>query len=103
MVMVIFVIYIGNAFSTKMLDAPQTVKFEEVTEDEFNKVKTTATSAVGHQDTANVLGVKMNRISLKLKENDVLYVAELQGGRLPEGVTTLPDGFTFKYIKCEIL
>lgn len=107
--MVIFVIYIGNAFSTKMLDAPQTVKFEEVTEDEFNKVKTTATSAVGHQNTANVLGVKMNRISLKLKENDVLYVAELrdvaelQGGRLPEGVTTLPDDFAFKYIKCEIL
>lgn len=101
--MVIFMIYIGNAFSTKMLDAPQTVKFEEVGIDEFDKVKATATSAVGHQDTANVLGVKMNRISLKLKENDVLYVAELQGGRLPEGVTTLPDGFTFKYIKCEIL
>lgn len=96
-------IYIGNAFSTKMLDAPQTVKFEEVTANEFNKIKTTATSAVGHQDTANVLGVKMNRISLKLKKNDILYVVELQGGRLPEGVTTLPDGFTFKYIKCEIL
>ena len=79
------------------------MKIEEVTEDEFNKVKTTATSAVGHQDTANVLGVKMNRISLKLKENDVLYVAELQGGRLPEGVITLPKDFTFKYIKCKIL
>lgn len=101
--MVIFVIYIGNAFSTKMLDAPQTVKFEEVTADEFNSIKNTATSAVGHQDTANVLDVEMNRISLKLKENDVLYIAELQGGRLPEGVTTLPKGFAFKYIKCEIL
>ena len=101
--MVIFVIYIGNAFSTKMLDAPQTVKFEEVNADEFNKIKNIATSAIGHQDTANVLGVEMNRISLKLKKNDVLYVVELQGGRLPEGVTTLPKGFTFKYIKCEIL
>lgn len=59
-------IYIGNAFSTKMLDAPQTVKFEQVTADEFNKIKDTAISAVGHQDTANVLGVKMNRTSLKL-------------------------------------
>lgn len=96
-------IYIGNAFSTKMLDVPQTVKFEQVTADEFNNIKTAATSAVGHQDTANVLGVEMNRISLKLKENDILYIAELQGGRLPEGVTTLPDGFAFKYIKCEIL
>lgn len=96
-------IYIANAFSTKMLDAPQTVKFEMVDVNEFNEIKKTAISAVGHQDTANVLGVEMNRISLKLQKNDVLYIAELQGGRLPEGVTTLPEGFTFKYIKCEIL
>lgn len=96
-------IYVGNAFSTKMLDAPQTVKFEKVDVDEFNEIKKTATSAVGHQDTANVLGVEMNRVSLKLQKNDILYIAELQGGRLPEGVTTLPKGFAFKYIKCEIL
>lgn len=96
-------IYIANAFSTKMLDAPQTVKFEMVDVDEFNCIKDNAISAVGHQDTANVLGVEMNRVSLKLQKNDILYVAELQGGRLPEGVTTLPSGFTFKYIKCEIL
>lgn len=96
-------VYIGNAFSTKMLDAPQTVKFEEVTADEFNEIKNIAVSAIGHQDTANVLGVQMNRVSLKLQKNDILYVIELQGGRLPEGVTTLPKGFTFKYIKCEIL
>lgn len=96
-------LYISNAFSTKMLDAPQTVKFEMVDVNEFNEIKKTAISAVGHQDTANVLGVEINRISLKLQKNDVLYIAELQGGRLPEGVTTLPEGFTFKYIKCEIL
>lgn len=96
-------LYIGNAFSTKMLDAPQTVKFEQVDVDEFNEIKNIAVSAIGHQDTANVLGVEMNRVSLKLQKNDILYVAELQGGRLPEGVTTLPKGFTFKYIKCEIL
>lgn len=96
-------IYVSNAFSTKMLGAPQTVKFEMVDVNEFNEIKKTAISAVGHQDTANVLGVEMNRISLKLQKNDVLYIAELQGGRLPEGVTTLPEGFTFKYIKCEIL
>lgn len=96
-------LYISNAFSTKMLDAPQTVKFEMVDVNEFNEIKKTAISAVGHQDTANVLGVEMNRISLKLQKNDVLYIAELQGGRLPKGVTTLPEDFTFKYIKCEIL
>ena len=96
-------LYISNAFSTKMLDAPQTVKFEQVDADEFNEIKSIATSVIGHQDTANVLGVEMNRVSLKLQKNDILYVVELQGGRLPEGVTTLPQGFAFKYIKCEIL
>ena len=34
-----------------------------------------------------------------MKKGDVAYIAQLQGGRLPEGSTTLPDGFKFKYIK----
>ena len=41
----------------------------------------------------------MNRINVKLNPGDVFYVAQLQGGRLPEGCATLPEGFTFKYIK----
>ena len=60
-------------------------------------------SAVGHQDTANVLGVPMNRVSIALKKGDTLYVAQLMGGRLPEGSTTLPDGYSFKFIKVTIL
>ena len=60
------------------------------------------TSAIGHQDTANVLGVPMNRVNVHLSKGDVAYVAQLMGGRLPEGSTTLPDGFTFKFIKVTI-
>jgi hypothetical protein len=46
-----------------------------------------------------VLGVEPNRINVHLSKGDVAYVAQLQGGRLPEGSTTLPKGFSFKYIK----
>ena len=54
-------------------------------------------SVVGHPDTAIVLGVKFNRVSLTLKHGDTLYVAQLQGE--PKGCTTLPAGFNFKYLK----
>lgn len=77
-----------------MVDVPCSVHFEEVDELPENLI-----SAIGHQDTANVLGVPMNRINVHLSKGDVAYVAQLQGGRLPEGSTTLPEGFSFKYIK----
>lgn len=87
-------IYLLNAFSLQMIDTPCRVDFEEV-----DKLPDGLTSAIGHQDTANVLGVPMNRVNVHLSKGDVAYVAQLQGGRLPEGSTTLPDGFFFKFIK----
>ena len=41
----------------------------------------------------------MNRVNVHLSVGDVAYIAQLQGGRLPEGCVKLPDGFSFKYIK----
>lgn len=86
-----------NAFSLQMVDTPCIVRFEEVT-----SLPLGLTSAIGHQDTANVLGVPMNRINVHLDKGDVAYIAQLQGGRLPEGSTTLPEGFTFKFIKATV-
>ncbi len=80
-----------------MVDVPCVVKFEEVDELPDGLI-----SAIGHQDTANVLGVPMNRVNVHLSKGDVAYVAQLQGGRLPEGSTTLPDGFSFKFIKVSV-
>lgn len=80
-----------------MVDVPCVVKFTEVDE-----LPNELESAIGHQDTANVLGVPMNRMNVHLSKGDVAYVAQLQGGRLPEGSTTLPEGFTFKFIKVEV-
>lgn len=91
-------VYLLNAFSLQMLSAPATVRFVEV-----DALPNGLISAIGHQDTASVLGVPMNRISVSLEPGDVAYVAQLQGGRLPEGSTTLPEGFKFKFFKVEVL
>ena len=93
--------YISNAFSLQMLDTSAAVSLSvtPVTESEFEAVKASAESVVGHLDTAAVLGLSFNRVNLQLKAGDELYVAQLVGGRLPEGSTTLPDGFSFKYLK----
>lgn len=89
--------YLLNAFSLQMVDVPCKVIFTEVDE-----LPSGLTSAIGHQDTANVLGVPMNRINVHLNAGDVAYIAQLQGGRLPEGTTKLPAGFGFKFIKIEV-
>lgn len=93
--------YIGNAFSLQMLDICEETTVL-VTPVEQKELPADLVSVVGHPDTAKVLGVDFNRISLKLKQGDILYVAQLQGGRLPEGCITLPEGFTFKFYKVEL-
>ncbi|WP_308687275.1 hypothetical protein [uncultured Treponema sp.] len=41
-------------------------------------------------------------MNVKLKKGDTVFVAQLQGGRLPEWCTKLPEGFTFRFLKVEI-
>lgn len=94
--------FLVNAFSIQMLSGPATVKFEEIA---LEDIPADVISAVGHADTANVLTnmlgfpVPMNRINVALDENSELFVAQLVGGRLPEGATTLPEGFQFKFFR----
>lgn len=89
--------YLLNAFSLQMVDVPCVAKFTSV-----DALPDGLVSAIGHQDTANVLGVPMNRVNVHLAKGDTAYIAQLQGGRLPEGATTLPDGFTFKFIRVDV-
>lgn len=92
--------YIANAFSLQMLANSQaTLIVTEISEADFKALTADAVSAVGHPDTAAVLGVACNRMNVKLYPGDTLYVAQLTGGRLPEGATTLPEGFAFKYYR----
>ena len=93
--------YLGNAFSLQMLSVfPAQINVREVAKSEA--LSADNVSVVGHPDTARVLGVHFNRASIRLEKGDVLYVAQLIGGRLPEGATVLPDGFTFKFLKVTI-
>lgn len=95
--------YIANAFSLQMLANSQAVLIvTEISEADFKALTADAVSAVGHPDTANVLGVECNRMNVTLSEGDTLYVAQLVGGRLPEGATTLPKGFAFKYYRVKL-
>ena len=89
--------YLLNAFSLQMINFPAVVNFEEI-----DSLPDGLTSAIGHADTAAILGVPMNRINVKLSKGDVAHVAQLQGGRLPEGSTKLPDGFSFKFVKVTV-
>jgi len=98
--------YLTNAFSIQMLPGPTTVRFEEI---DTTEVPTDVVSAVGHADTAavltNMLGFEVpeNRTFVKLEEDTELFVAQLVGGRLPEGSTTLPEGFKFKFFRVKTL
>ena len=87
--------YISNAFSLQMV-APEhlnRVHFEVV--DLADYPLKDYHSIVGHADIAAVLGVEMNRVSVMLNPTagDEMLVAQLVGGRLPEGCKTLPEGF----------
>jgi hypothetical protein len=90
--------YLINAFSAQMLqDFPCNVRFDQI-----ETLPEGLESAIGHADTAAVLGVPMNRKNVTLKSGDVAYIAQLQGGRLPEGSTTLPKGFSFRFLRVTV-
>lgn len=103
---------LSNAFSLQMLDLKNEHKIL-VTPLTIGEVRSLLaggfTSAVGHPDTASVVGdmlgldVKPNRINISLDSDTTLVVAQLTGGRLPEGATTLPDGFDIQFVKVEVL
>ena len=104
--------YLGNAFSLQMLslEGEQVVKIKNLNKENFiEELKDGFISAIGHADTSQVLTdelgieIETNRISINLEKGDVLLVAQLVGGRLPEGATTLPEGFAFKYLKVELV
>jgi hypothetical protein len=96
--------YISNAFSLQMITGIESCDLvtNEISEKEFYKMAKKAVSCIGHKDTARVLNLPFNRESISLKIGDMLLVAQLQGGRLPEGATELPEGFSFKFFAIHV-
>lgn len=97
--------YLGNAFSLQMVDFPATICVREVSSSD---IPADCVSCIGHADTASVVSgilgreIPANRTSIKLVSGDKLYVAQLTGGRLPEGSTTLPDGFRLTFVEVSL-
>jgi hypothetical protein len=97
--------FIVNAFSLNMVDAKIRKGSFQVYVERFNCTEPkslketfpTLVSAIGHADTAHVLGFEPNRVTVQIGRQETIIVAQLVGGRLPEGCTELPDGFEFEY------
>lgn len=96
--------YIGNAFALSMVPDGATIRTKTVNLPSIARRLNSPVSVVGHADTARVfealLGISIahNRVTVDLTGKDILYVGQLIGGRLPEGATTLPEGFKIKWI-----
>ena len=97
--------YISNAFSLNMLNIGWESKHIHVSKLPVRKegIKTLLLngdgweSVVGHQTTADILGIPCNRVTVNLEVGDELLVAQYVGPRLPEGTTVLPEGATFEF------
>ena len=99
--------YLANAWSAGMLPAgaPAALDVVPVTPEEARTLAVGAESIVGHADTAAVLAellgrpVAHNRVSVTLAPGDDVLVAQLEGGRLPEGARTLPEGASVRWMR----
>ena len=99
-------VFLGNAFSLQMISQEGAIC--SIARCEPGDVPGDAVSVIGHPDTAAVVSgllgrpVPCNRASISLEEGDVLYVAQLEGGRLPEGANVLPEGFKMTFRKVTV-
>lgn len=111
------IIILANAFSIQMLDTNilNKVSFMPLSVDDVRDTISVAQAdnvfinAVGHADTMNILNnmlgtiLTANRVNVKLDENTTIIVAQVIGGRLPEGCTSLPEGTQIRFIEVEML
>lgn len=103
--------YFGNAFSLQMLNlgASTTVTIEPMSKEDKNTLLSTVKaenskikSIIGHEDLATLLDVPFNRETINIVKGDILYVAQVIGGRLPKGTTELPKGISIVFVKVTI-
>lgn len=97
-------VYIGNAFSLQMIHHKKYyLGVENVSKQEFDAIKQKGVSIIGHQPFAEWLGVEYNRESIQLIPGDILYVAQIVSGRLPENVHEVdPNTIKVGYKKVRI-
>ena len=94
--------YVGNAFSLQMITDGD-FRVTTISKKEFDREKKDAHSIMGHPDMAYIHGCSYNRESIKMELGDILYVAQITSGRLPEGCKYLPPDVKIGYKKVELL
>ena len=102
-----------NAFSFSMLNgagAAGNLEYTFVSLEEARNAAATSSegegfrSVVGHADTAAIfadqlgIDVPFNRESVALNKGDELLIGQYVGPRLPEGVSTLPEGASIRWM-----
>jgi len=109
--------FLTNAFSLQMVSADAVVKISKILEPaielESLRHQGSMTNAIGHVDTDNIVrsllsegGVNIepgSRINIRLEPGDICIVAQLTGGRLPEGATELPLGARIEFRRVEVI
>ena len=100
-----------NAFSIQMISAlnEASVSFKKIdVEQAKNLLSNGVDSYVGHVDTAAVISsllgmeVPAQRRFGSLASGETAVVAQVVGGRLPEGATTLPDGMSIQFFQITV-
>lgn len=101
--------YLCNAFSLQMVADNADIRKRKVSTEEAASLVKDAESAIGHADTAYLVGkqlgreVSCNRVNVSLKSGDAIVVAQYRGPRLAEGTTVLPEGAVIEYFTVEVL
>lgn len=116
-------IYVGNAFSLQMMQNG-IVHISDVHANDVKQAIADGISkcrfCIGHADTARMAARSLNvaicskdceafteeqmfqRVNVTLQSGDTLYVMQVIGGRLPEGVTELPEGIQLRWKKVTV-
>lgn len=100
-----------NAFSIQMIASldEASVSFKKIDVEQAKSLLADGVdSFIGHADTATVVGgllgmeIPCQRRFGTLVPNETAIVAQIIGGRLPEGCTTLPDGMSLQFFQVTV-
>jgi len=80
-----------------LIDNHQLVKIDQIDEDLFKKVASTAHSCIDKANLAKILSVKFNPEHVQLRPGDSLLKVQIKGGKLSPYDEELPDDVVLEY------
>lgn len=96
--------YILNGWGWTMPQPKEgTLKYKDLSEEEFDQEIKGAISCIGNPILAQILQLPYKPGYINLDVGDVALVINLQGGRLHVGTTEFPEDVSVKYTRVEIV